>query len=69
VGEWEGTLIQAKGRWEAGCGMGVLWSDNQEVGYHLRCKQMVWWRTPLIPALGRQRVGEFLSSRTAWSTK
>jgi hypothetical protein len=29
-----------------------------------------WWRTPLIPALGRQRqAGGFLSSKPAWSTK
>ena len=25
---------------EDGCGMGGLWRGNQEVGYHLRCKQI-----------------------------
>jgi hypothetical protein len=28
-----------------------------------------WWLMPLIPALGRQRQGRFLSSRPAWSTE
>ena len=35
---------------------------------HARAGQ--WWRTPLTPALGRQRqAGGFLSSRPAWSTE
>jgi hypothetical protein len=29
----------------------------------------VWWHTPLIPALREAEAGEFLSSRSAWSTK
>jgi hypothetical protein len=28
-----------------------------------------WWCTPLIPALGRQRQGDFVSSRLARSTE
>jgi hypothetical protein len=31
------TFIEAKEE-EGGCGMGILWRGNQEVGYHLRCK-------------------------------
>jgi hypothetical protein len=27
---------------EGGCGRGWWWKANQEVGYHLRCKQMEW---------------------------
>jgi hypothetical protein len=27
-----------------------------------------WWLMPLTPAVGRQRVGGFFSSRPAWST-
>jgi hypothetical protein len=29
----------------------------------------VWWRMPLIPALGMPEAGRFLSSRPAWSTE
>ena len=28
-----------------------------------------WWRTPFIPALGRQKQADLLSSRPAWSTQ
>jgi hypothetical protein len=55
VGGWGNTLIEAKWRAEGRCGMGVgggitrKWDIigrevgggvNQEMGYHLRCKQM-----------------------------
>ena len=33
-------------------------------------KSWAWWRTPLTPALGKQRqAGRFLSSRPVWSSK
>ena len=43
----------------------------EEVSVHIRnvTKAGQWWCTPLIPALGRQRAGRFLSSRPAWFTE
>ena len=45
--QWDGsgggqgsTLIEAMGRVRADAVLGGLWRGNQEVGYHLRCKQM-----------------------------
>jgi hypothetical protein len=35
----------------------LLASDSQEL--ELEMYSRVWWRTPLIPALGRQRQGDF----------
>jgi hypothetical protein len=38
----------------------------------IQCNHLLspgWWRTPLIPALGRQRQEDLLSSRPAWSTE
>ena len=36
-GGWVGEQREGGGR---GCGMRGLWRNNQEVGYHLRCKQI-----------------------------
>jgi hypothetical protein len=60
-GGWVGgsaPSYRQRGRWsvEGGCGMGDWWRGNQEVGYHIRCKQMEWLikkeRKKLVRAYG-----------------
>jgi hypothetical protein len=67
------------------CPMGTLEADTREPpGAEGQARQAyteetqlktsshyrAWWRTPLVPALGRQRQADFfLSSRPAWSTE
>jgi hypothetical protein len=52
--------------WDGGGNSLSLWQQEHQTAAHISTEKgadaLQWWRTPLIPALGRQRQAGFLSS-------